>query len=138
LRSLRILAESPRWLASRGREEEAVEVLTKIAKINGKTKPHRLELMVILEACKDDEGRPKRGNESGEIKAVEVLSACTNALKTVKSICTNYVNLVRTPELRKRSFILWTIFSSVSLVYYGVTFDSARLSSDPFFVVFLG
>ena len=42
--SYRLVPESPRWLVSKGRYEEAENIIRKIAKFNGKTLPSKLNL----------------------------------------------------------------------------------------------
>lgn len=111
-----------------GRYEEAVVILNRIARINRKPKPHRLELNVILESCKNERIAGGRSNES----SLQLI------WRTVKNVGIGYVSLVRTPELRRRSFLLWLIIIAVNTVYYGLSFGTAFITSDPFFLVFLG
>jgi len=111
----------------KGRQDEALTILNRIARINRKPKPHKLEIMVILDSCKDD-----RISNQADASPLKVI------LRTFKNIGIGYVNLVRTPELRRRSFLLWFLFIGVTLVYYGLAFNSALLTSDPFIMVFLG
>ena len=42
--SYRLVPESPRWLVSKGRYEEAENIIRKIAKFNGKNLPSKLNL----------------------------------------------------------------------------------------------
>ena len=120
----RILPESARWLASRERDDEAIEYLRKVAKWNKRELPPREILVPILMTCREEE-------VPSEDKLV------VKAWKSLRSMLVNYVNLVRTPELRLRSISIWTLFICVTLVYYGAVFDSGSITGDPFLMVFL-
>ena len=87
--------------------------------------PPREILLPILATCREV-----------EVKSDDKL--VTKVLKSMKSMLVNYVNLVRTPELRLRSISIWTLFICVTLAYYGAIFDSTSITADPFLVVFLG
>jgi len=50
----------------------------------------------------------------------------------------NFWLLVKTPKLRGRSLALWYLFFAVTLVYYGLSLGSAKLTHDPYLLVFLG
>ncbi|CAG7823398.1 unnamed protein product [Allacma fusca] len=121
-----LLPESPRWLASVGRDDEAIEKLHSIAKWNKRPLPDKNVLLPILRTCREEETDTQKR---------KFLPGLWHDLRLTSS---NYLNLIKTPELRRRSFAIWALFSFVALVYYGVVMDSATFSSDPFLMVFLG
>jgi len=93
-----ILPESPRWLISQGRFDEAEAVFKKAARMNGVPLPEKLQFK----------------------KSV--------AEKTSYSI----VDLVRTPSIRKRTFVLWYCWFVVCLVFYGLSLNASNLAGDPY------
>ena len=123
----RCIPESARWLASRGRDVEAIGYLEKVAKWNRRELPSGEILSPILMACREKEKVHNEENELG-----------LNLWKNFSSIIANYVNLVRTPELRFRSLCIWTLYMSTSFSYYGAVLDSTSFTTDPFLCVFLG
>ncbi|CAL8128169.1 unnamed protein product [Orchesella dallaii] len=171
-----ILPESPRWLATHGKSEEAIECLYKMAKVNRLPKPKHDDLVQIVKTCTDETelqrryslivtGDQKAGSslridksgayadDVGENKE-QVLSSSSSTSNTtsspnnlsrflqmirkwLKGFVRNFKNLMKTAEIRKRSFVFWTIFMVVAMVYYGIVF-SGNLTSDPYLLVFLG
>ena len=121
----RLLPESARWLASRGRDDEAIECLKTVAKWNRRELPPREILNRILMACRETEGISKKENKP-------------SFWNNFRSVISNCVDLVRTPELRLRSICIWILYICVSFTYYGSVLDSTNFSTDPFLMVFLG
>lgn len=73
----------------------------------------------------------------------EVQNACLTSFimkvwTPIKGGLSIYFSLLETPEMRKRTLLIWAMFITVDLVYYGVVFDSATLTNDPYLLVFLG
>ena len=118
----RILPDSSRWLASKGRTDEAIKILENVARVNGKPKPNTKLLREILDGCRD--------SEMCQQKEFSIWLS-------VKDSITNFWSLVKTPKLRNRSLSLWCLYFSVTVVYYGLSFGSVRLSSDPYILFFL-
>lgn len=104
--------------------------------------PNKEQLTAILETCREktDDDKPTTKTNQNPEEAVEnsFAAKAKRAFIEFKLLCKNYVNLVKTPELRRRSLLMWSLFISVTLVYYGISFASPSLSDDPFLVVFLG
>lgn len=59
-------------------------------------------------------------------------------LKRITSTVKNYSELVRTPQLRRISFVMWILFVAVAFVYYGFAFSSGNLTTSPYLLVSLG
>jgi len=93
-----ILPESPRWLISQARFDEAEAVFRTASKMNGVELPAKLQFKKLV----------------GE--------------KTSYSI----VDLVRTPRIRKRTFVLWYCWFVVCLVFYGLSLGASNLAGDPY------
>ncbi|ODM93122.1 Solute carrier family 22 member 3 [Orchesella cincta] len=162
-----ILPESPRWLATHGKTEKAINCLYKIAKVNKLPKPKHDDLVQIIRTCHDETELKRRYSliVTGDQKAGTSLginnsdvddvgnkeqgssqpgasqnnfSAFVQTLrKWLKGFVKNFKNLMKTAEIRKRSFVFWTIFMIVAMVYYGIVF-SGNLTSDPYLLIFLG
>ena len=92
------MPESPRWLISQGRVEEAKAILQKAAKTNGKDWP--------AESCnlQLDEGKENDDESTPSI-----------------------LDLFRTPNLLKNTLIQYFNWFTASFVYYALTFNSGTL-----------
>lgn len=93
-----VLPESPRWLISQGRFEEAEEVFRKAAKLNGKQLPTKLQFKKSI----------------GE------------------KVSYSFVDLLRTPNIRKQTIILWYCWFVVCLVFYGLSLGASNLAGNPY------
>uniref|UniRef100_A0ACB8GBK2 Uncharacterized protein n=1 Tax=Sphaerodactylus townsendi TaxID=933632 RepID=A0ACB8GBK2_9SAUR len=85
------LPESPRWLISRGQNGKAMEIVDNIAKTNGKMLPAQFESVICEE-----------GNEDGE------------------KLSPSLIDLVKTPQMRKYTFILMYNWFTSSVIYQGL------------------
>ncbi|CAK7327904.1 unnamed protein product [Dovyalis caffra] len=104
------ISESPRWLLVRGRSKEALDVLKKFARLNGRTLPENLCL-----------ANPSAPNESGENEA---------STKT----CTKE-SLWRTKWAAKRMITVMVAGFGVGFVYYGVQLNVENLNFNLYFSV---
>ncbi|ODM90292.1 Organic cation transporter-like protein [Orchesella cincta] len=147
-----IFPESPRWLASRGRDDEAVKALERIARINGMPKPPRVLLFKAVRHChqvvvnNDESGSmmhsitldKKSENGKDDDETHTVISRKPESIPSqIWGLITNFKSLLSTKELRKISFTLWALFITVAFVYYGFAF-STNLTTNPFLLVSLG
>lgn len=103
------LPESLRWLVSKGKQKEALELVTKIAKFNGVEVP--------------DCSFMEKGSAENE-------EAATSKKRSA-------FDLLRTPIMRKRTLNMFFIWIVVNLVYYGVSQNAVHLGGD-IFVNFIG
>ncbi|XP_021957270.1 organic cation transporter protein [Folsomia candida] len=129
-----ILPESARWLLHRGDYDAAYKTLSYVAKINRKLIPEKEKLIQIFHQHHNGENNPSVStNNESKLNARHANKLCSILLVSVD----NYWKLLKTREIRKRTLLIWSLFIIVDLVYYGVVFDSATLTNDPFLLVFL-
>ncbi|XP_028278782.1 solute carrier family 22 member 15-like [Parambassis ranga] len=95
------LPESPRWLYSQGRTEQAEEVLRYMALRNGNT-AYQLMLQRV--------GLPKAGNRDNRDAGV--------------------LQLLIHPVLRQRTMVLMYVWYACSLVYFGLTLGASEMSGS--------
>ncbi|GFS14262.1 organic cation transporter protein [Elysia marginata] len=104
------LPESPRWLLTQGRVQEAKAVLEKVAEANGKTLPTNV-LEIMSKTEKDKEETPK--NEGG------LLTICSY------------------PVLAFRAMVIFVNWFVVVMVYYGLTLNVGSLGGSIYLNFFL-
>ncbi|ELT95137.1 hypothetical protein CAPTEDRAFT_120455 [Capitella teleta] len=103
------LDESPRWLVSQGREEEAMNILNNVAKVN-----------------KVSEGLPEGSHFKEE-----------QAKRQVSVVRGNYLDLFKTPNMRKRNLIVLFEWFTLSLIFYGLSLNTGRLPGSVYLNSFL-
>uniref|UniRef100_A0A8C3I0W1 Major facilitator superfamily (MFS) profile domain-containing protein n=1 Tax=Chrysemys picta bellii TaxID=8478 RepID=A0A8C3I0W1_CHRPI len=101
--------ESARWLVIAGRPDEAVKQLQRVARIN-------------------------RKKEEGDKLNTEVLRS--NMQKETASAKSSYtfINLVRTPVVRRISFCLSFVWFSTTFAYYGLAMDLQNFGVNIFLI----
>ncbi|KAI1294664.1 Organic cation transporter 1 [Halotydeus destructor] len=102
----RLNSESPRWLLSAGRYDEAAALLQEMARVNGKPVPVREELIEALKSV----AKPLTADEA------EYESR----------------NLFTSPRLRMTFILLTTSWISMSVAYSGLTLHSINLPGNEF------
>ncbi|KAK6195570.1 hypothetical protein SNE40_000974 [Patella caerulea] len=107
-----VVPESLRWLATKGKIEEAKVVIDKIAQFNGTTVPDNTE--AILRKVAEMERR----NNQGEKKYT-------------------YIDIYRGFPMFKKSFCVQYIWLSCSAIYYGFAFGISKFSGNFYLNFFL-
>ncbi|XP_068198918.1 solute carrier family 22 member 6-A isoform X2 [Antennarius striatus] len=90
-----VLPRSARWLMANGREEEAWDLIRKAAEING----------------------------NPLTKDMDVSKTCNSEEKPEEKKKHSFIDLVRTPKMRKRSLIIFYLWFANVLVYYGLSLN---------------
>ncbi|KAJ9582503.1 hypothetical protein L9F63_003196 [Diploptera punctata] len=98
-----VLPESPRWLLALGRTEEVMLILQEASRVNKRPLPPSLDKILRQDILhKDSADQPKA----------------------------SIMDLFRTPNMRKNSLVLYIIWFSVYLVYYGLVLNLGNIGGD--------
>ncbi|XP_073330192.1 solute carrier family 22 member 4-like [Pagrus major] len=103
-----LVPESTRWLVSCGRLQEAETLLRSAALENQVEAPH-----------------------------VIFLSSNVETVKSQKDESLNFLDLLRTANIRNITLVLWLIWFSVGMNYFGLSFNISILSGNPYLNYFL-
>ncbi|KAG8240186.1 hypothetical protein J437_LFUL019173 [Ladona fulva] len=117
LADVKLIDESPRWLWSQGRTREAVAIVEKALKVN------KFEASAFDVAHYVSKGKVNESKCVGEVQ----LSRTSAGL----------IDLLRTPNLRKKTLNVCLNWFANSLVYYGLSLNTGKLFGNPFLVLFL-
>lgn len=105
-----VMDESPRWLWAQGRARESVAIIEKALKMN-------------------------KSNET--VDTPLLVSHC-------KATCTKYseeqagaADLFKTPNMLRKTLIICGCWFANSVVYYGLSLNTGKLSGNPYFIMFL-
>ncbi|KAK3925868.1 Organic cation transporter protein [Frankliniella fusca] len=98
-----IMPESPRWLLSIGRKDLVIPILQDAARINN----------MVLPASLDKHLQQETSSMSGDDSA-------------------GVMDLFRTPNIRKISLLLYVIWFSVYLVYYGLVLNISEFAGNQY------
>lgn len=96
-----VLPESPRWLLALGRTKEVMTILEEAAKTNGRVLPHNLDKQ-LMPVNEEDEVAENVG----------------------------VMDLFKTKSMRWKTFILFLIWFSMYLVYYGLMLNLGNIGGN--------
>ncbi|GFG35119.1 hypothetical protein Cfor_09607 [Coptotermes formosanus] len=105
-----LVDESPRWLWAQGQARRSVSIVEKAMKQNGCT-----EKLDVAYFVSQGEGKIIVSNASGA----------------------GLLDLVKTPNLRSRTFNVVLNWFANSLVYYGLSLNTGKLFGNPYLVLFI-
>lgn len=112
-----IIPESARWLLSKGRKDEAITVIEKAAKVNNVNIPQDVYDNLI------DETAEKKADAGADKKSTE---------KTP-----SVFDLVRYPNLRRKTLVIFFDWFVNSGVYYGLSWNTNNLGGNVFINVLI-
>lgn len=95
-----VLPESPRWLLAMGRTNEVMTILQRASSWNKRELPINIDKQLL--PCESD----------SETESVNVM------------------DLFKTRQMRKKTFLLFIIWFSVYLVYYGLVLNLGNIGGD--------
>nr|XP_006822964.1 PREDICTED: organic cation transporter protein-like [Saccoglossus kowalevskii] len=108
-----IITESPRWLISKGRIDEAESIIRRCCRIN-----------------KANFSEEKFSEAMRNI--VKSRNECIEAGATLITL-----SLFRYPNMRKRTIILFFNWVTICIVYCGISFDTSSLNGNPYVNMFI-
>ncbi|XP_013138241.1 PREDICTED: organic cation transporter-like protein [Papilio polytes] len=105
-----LMLESPRWLITVGKKEEAIDVLTKIAKRNKRPTDNIASIIYAAEEHKTKKEEPKYGS---------------------------YLDLFSTPKMKMYSLIIACVWFCCGNTFYGINQYIGRLQGNFYLNIFL-
>jgi len=108
------IPESPRWLVSKNRIKEALDILKSAAVANGNTIPSDEEMTEQLKG----------------LYVPEDTVAAVSAGEKLKEAFSEVTMLVATPQMRKRTALVYFSWLVVAMVYYGLSFNTKNIGAD--------
>ncbi|KAI8482965.1 hypothetical protein Bbelb_392650 [Branchiostoma belcheri] len=107
-----VVTESPRWLLAKGRTEEARAIVEKMAEMNGVDFPG-----VLWEKMVESKDKLAETPDNGRFYSVR--------------------DLVRTPNLARKSAVIFYNWGVITMVYYGLSLNTSALGGDDYINFFL-
>ncbi|XP_070568360.1 organic cation transporter protein-like [Ptychodera flava] len=109
-----IVPESPRWLLSKGKTEEAEKVIRRLGRLNGRPVPDDLY-----------------GESWNPDKTINIDTDRQVNNEDRKSYC-EMLDLLRLPNMRKKTLILVYGWVIINLHYYGLAFNTSNLGGSDY------
>ncbi|ROT82655.1 Organic cation transporter protein [Penaeus vannamei] len=128
-----LLPESPRWLVLTGRWSEAEKELQRAARWNGRKPFDSSWLLATLKEMQTEEKIPKEEQHEPDAPP----SSSSSFSSRVKGALRSSLVFMRTPMLRRISLVMYFDWLVCTMVYYGISLNSANFSADPFLYMFL-
>lgn len=129
-----LLPESPRWLVLTGRWSEAEKELQRAARWNGRKPFDSSWLLATLKEMQTEEKIPKEEQHEPDAPPS---SSSSSFSSRVKGALRSSLVFMRTPMLRRISLVMYFDWLVCTMVYYGISLNSANFSADPFLYMFL-
>ncbi|KAJ5408358.1 hypothetical protein N7509_002241 [Penicillium cosmopolitanum] len=104
------LPETPRYLLSQGRDEEAVEAVNYVARQNGKHEPLTIGMMREIDARLGN--LSENGDKAAKLSKKEILAETMQAFKGE-----HFRALFATRKLSQQTLIIWAIWLTVGIAY---------------------
>ncbi|XP_063046440.1 organic cation/carnitine transporter 2-like [Engraulis encrasicolus] len=104
------IPESPRWLITQGRLQEAEAIIRAAAKKNGITPPEDIFQLELMNDTNESEHKPSIDDK----------------------YTYTWLDLLKTANMRNITVINIIIWISISLTYYGLSFNTSNLDGDPY------
>nr|XP_043622551.1 organic cation/carnitine transporter 4-like [Erigeron canadensis] len=109
---LPFISESPRWYLVQGKTEQAMNIMRNIAKANGKQPLPDNVYIFLDEEAKSTTNHKEMKNETKE------------------NVTWSVLDVIKSPLMRKRLFLLMIINFTCSVVYYGLNLNVVNLKTN--------
>lgn len=119
------VTESPRWFLIRGKMNEAMTTMQKIAKTNGKQLPDHV-ILALDDDINNDSECNKVDQSNGGIE-----------FESKESVSKSLIDVLRSPMMRIRLLLAVLINFFSSVVYYGLSLNAVNLGTNLYLNVFL-
>ncbi|XP_078661842.1 organic cation transporter protein-like [Branchiostoma floridae x Branchiostoma belcheri] len=106
-----VINESPRWLLANNQKVRAVEIFRKVADVNKKAIP---------EGLFEEDGETDADKTNGQPKSRHSI-----------------LDLVRTPNVRRKSLIMFYAWFVAGFVFYGLSLNATNLAGNPYLNFFV-
>ncbi|XP_042242904.1 organic cation transporter protein-like [Homarus americanus] len=124
-----LIDESPRWLIVKGKHEQALKVLRRVARLNKSTLPPEEELRLMMSDIQAEAEMSKRVSRGKDKEALgKKKKRCS--IKTPALLSTSNIRLIMS--------VLSLNFFTCNLVYSGLSLSGNIYSSNPFIYVVIG